>query len=95
MTKTLVAIKTLINQNAGDDQAFQPISINRSSVDEVGIPIPIDDQYEDDDDGASSESEYEAEEDQTSGPILFHGKTVVVLRCRTVKLIAPSRHMLL
>ena len=24
------------NQNAGDDQAFQPISINRSSVDEVG-----------------------------------------------------------
>ena len=83
------------NQNADDNQAFQPISINRSSVDEVGIHIPIDDQYEDDDDGASSESEYKEKEDQTSGPVLFHGKTVVVLRCGTVKLIILSRHMLL
>ena len=83
------------NQNASEDQASQPISIDRSSVDEVDIPIPIDDQYEDADGGAPSGSEYEAEGDQTSGLARFHGKTVVVLRCGTVKLIAPSRHMLL
>ena len=47
------------------------------------------------DGGAPSGSEYEAEGDQTSGLARFHGKTVVVLRCGTVKLIAPSRHMLL
>ena len=68
---------------------------NRSSVDEVDIPIPIDDQYEDVDGEAPSGSEYQAEGDQTSGLPRFHGKTVVVLRCGTVKLIAPSRHMLL
>lgn len=83
------------NQNASEDQASQPISIDRSSVDEVDIPIPIDDQYEDVDGGAPSGSEYEAEGDQTSGLARFHGKIVVVLRCGTVKLIAPSRHMLL
>lgn len=83
------------NQNASEDQASQPISIDRSSVDEVDIPIPIDDQYEDVDGEAPSGSEYKAEGDQTSGLARFHGKTVVVLRCGIVKLIAPSRHMLL
>ena len=80
-------------QNASEDQASQPISIDRSSVDEVDIPISIDDQYEDTDGGAPSGSEYEAEGGQTSGPARFHGKTVVVLRSGAVKLIPSSRHV--
>jgi hypothetical protein len=82
------------DKDAGDDQAFQSAPVHRPSIDEVDIPLPIDDQYEDHSDGgASSEAESEADGDQTSGPVLFHGKKVVVLRSGVVKLIKSSRHI--
>ena len=82
------------DKGAGDDQAFQPAPIHRPSIDEVKIPVPIDDQYEDyNDGGASSEAESEADGDQTSGPVLFHGKKVVVLGSGVVKFIESPRHI--
>ncbi|KAL1963208.1 hypothetical protein VTN77DRAFT_8641 [Rasamsonia byssochlamydoides] len=83
------------DKEASDHQAFQFQAVHRPSIDEVDIPIPINDQYEDySDRGASSEVENEADDDHTSGPVLFHRRTAV-LGSGVVKLIAPSRHILL
>jgi hypothetical protein len=46
------------DKDAGDDQPFQPAPVHRPSIEEVDMPIPMDDQYEDySDRGASSETE--------------------------------------
>ena len=59
---TPITIRANSDKDAGDDQAFQPAPVHRPSIDEVGMPIPMDDQYEDySDGGASSEAENETD----------------------------------
>jgi hypothetical protein len=76
---TPITIWANSDKGAGDDQAFQSAPVHRPSIDEVKIPVLIDGQYEDyNDGGAFPEAESEADGDQASGPVLFHGKKVVV-----------------
>ena len=83
-------------KDTGDNQASQPVPVRRPSVEEVDNPLTIDDRYEDDSDGgASSQAENAAEDGWDSGPVLFHGRKIVLLGSGVVKLIAPSRHILL